>query len=335
MRRALFMVMCIVALLVFAGCGESVEPEVDTASSQSPLTTECQPSPEYDTCTEIDIKQAHYWQDYIGDDKVPWREVLLEKNGPAKYRVILNAEKFNGGVVLAQKNQGQYADEDAFIQAYLDLTGLPEATGHILEIVGSTLKLDESGYPSSGSTGDFIYDALSDENGKIWLDGEDVTDLAFDKARFDSFDVIIDDKAVEGDESIGQIEQAAVTSDNMQGGNGFSAKLNLVDKGWIVPKLGGKISNVSNNGLKCRWTWNPFKLFRECYKADLRLELSFDRLISPFNGTGYGTSYTLTYGWFFFEDGPNATCVRGEGRFGDGWPGYGTVYNWSGCGSVY
>src|SRR5690554_6500473 len=75
-----------------------------------------------------------------------------------------------------------------YLDTLSDLLGVDvQSNSYFLSVVGSSLRTDASGLPLTSSTGVFVYDALSDDNGQIYIDGENVTKLLFNPERFHSY----------------------------------------------------------------------------------------------------------------------------------------------------
>ena len=165
-------------LLALIACGDDVtqttEESEDIESIEQAATVPCQPDPGYDSCEETSIFQSDHWQSTLPDPD--WRTISPTKDPDLDYVVEIDAHELNGGVIPTATGQGNYSSWTHFFQTIGDLIGVHVDLNRVGVIVdGATLKVDTNGQPVVGSTGHFIYDALSDEDGQIYIDNQNVT----------------------------------------------------------------------------------------------------------------------------------------------------------------
>lgn len=164
--------------LVVVGCGNndasfpSASEDNDIAASE--MITSCPPEAHYDDCTAIDLTQVEFWQNDLTDPN--WRSVKPSHYMDVDYKIVIDATQLNGGVIPTHKGQGDYDDVDDYFDTKSALLGidLPNDTYNLI-VYGTTVKKDENGGPVEDSTGVFVYDALSDNDGSIVIDGNDET----------------------------------------------------------------------------------------------------------------------------------------------------------------
>lgn len=161
------------------GCVETETSNL--GKSDAYLQSECDELPEgYDSCEVIEDHPDSPLQTLA--EAEGWREISLSEDG--SHTVAFDAEKVNGGLLLMEEKQGHYPSVEAFyerlsflLEADIGLEKGQVQSGTISQS-GDTLKLDgDPANPAFGqsSTTDLLFDALSDENGQIWVDGELVT----------------------------------------------------------------------------------------------------------------------------------------------------------------
>ncbi len=173
----------VVGLVLFSmtGCsladdetsGDDTLEEAET--TQSSLVSECDPDEYYASCIEIDAQQTVTWQDTLPDPD--WRTVEPSDNPELDYEIEIDVSELNGGIIPTAEGQGEYDTEAEFFAAYSSLIGIDVENNEFgLIVAGETVKQATDGGPSEGSTGVFVYDALTDEDGKLFVDNTDVTD---------------------------------------------------------------------------------------------------------------------------------------------------------------
>ena len=159
-------------------------PPIQEDFSLADNASSCTPDEEFDLCYEIDLANPEYWQDQGGSDP-DWRtvEVAPEELG-VDYVVTLHTKALNGGIVPTATGQGEYDNMDALIDTYSEFIGVNiRDNTYILLTSGSSAKLGHGGTPASVHYGIFVYDALSNDEGKVIIDGEDRTADFIDRTR--------------------------------------------------------------------------------------------------------------------------------------------------------
>ncbi len=163
--------------LGLTACGDDDVPAPDGTASdidavKSMVVTPCTPDPDYNDCQEVDLDQVRHWTDTLHDPDGPaWRDVQPSSEDELDYEVTINVDKLSGGVISTTRSQGQYQSAKHFKTTISTLLGVDVTTDNFALIVhGSTIKQAEDGGPAP-SYGVFLYDALSDEDGKIFIDG--------------------------------------------------------------------------------------------------------------------------------------------------------------------
>ncbi len=183
--------------LVFTGCGETESPPGDeessaeTATVSSALLSNCRPDHNYTTCLEIDLSKVEYWQDTLPNPG--WRYVQPSSDPDLDYEVTVSLDKLNGGVIPTAPGQGVYDDFDDYYDAYSNLMGVdPRTDDFVVTVIGSTAKLGSDGGPITRTTGVFEYDALSDADGSIIIDGVSMTNEFINTDRIHHFTQEVD-----------------------------------------------------------------------------------------------------------------------------------------------
>ncbi len=176
--------------LGLTACADDDTPAPDGAASdidaiQSMVVQSCTPDPDYNDCQQTDLDQVRHWTDTLHDPGGPaWRDVQSSSEDELDYEVTIDVHELNGGVISTISNQGQYQSIKHFHAVLSTLLGVDVGTDSFALIVkGSTIKQAEDGGPSTRSYGVFLYDALSDEDGNIFVDGVEVTENYIDKYR--------------------------------------------------------------------------------------------------------------------------------------------------------
>ena len=78
--------------------------------------------------------------------------------------------------IATADGQGHYESGEELLATWQDLLAVPADTRFKYRQIGTTAKINaERTGISSSSTGDFVFDALSDENGEIFVDGKNFT----------------------------------------------------------------------------------------------------------------------------------------------------------------
>jgi hypothetical protein len=178
----------------------------------------------------------------------------------------------NDGLIPTAEGQGHYESEDEFVRTMeQELLGMEEGESFILEVWGgSTAKLvqDRSAI-SEASTGNFLVDALTDEEGNIYIAGKLRDDVLFELDPDDT-EIVNED----GSSSI-ETTQSAVTQTLR--GNKYTAKQKASAFNFTAfTRFTGGVKDVKKEGKRCRWVWwKVWKGFRECYKATMDITNSF------------------------------------------------------------
>lgn len=100
-KRALFA--CIVISAGSFGCQQSLEEDVQTRSQK--LVSSCTPSDEYTTCYQVDALRAKTWQETVANNEADgvWRTVVSGESTHYDYRVTIDVEALNGGVIPSDR----------------------------------------------------------------------------------------------------------------------------------------------------------------------------------------------------------------------------------------
>ncbi|TXD38559.1 hypothetical protein FRC98_06670 [Lujinxingia vulgaris] len=134
----------------------------------------------------IPLDNLSNWQDNLKSP--PWRTVKADGQPDVDYRVYIDVKALNGGVIPTAPGQGHYTSLEHYLDTLSDLVGVDvHNNSYFLTTVGSSLKTDANGLPLTSSTGVFVYDALSDEKGQIYIDGVNVTKQLHHPERFHSY----------------------------------------------------------------------------------------------------------------------------------------------------
>ena len=141
---------------------------------EAEANSSCEPERPYNDCWQVDLSQLQYWQDTLHDPQ--WRIVEESDHEILDYRVTIDARSLNGGVIPTAPGQGHYASEEDYAQAVEDLLGVPIDATTEVQIHGTTTKMAVECGPVARSTGSFVNDALTDEHGRLIIDGEDRTE---------------------------------------------------------------------------------------------------------------------------------------------------------------
>lgn len=160
----------------------------------TPAASETEPcedmDPEYDTCQVVEESEIMTWQeslDYYQDDP-PWRDVMIDATEKTA-NISFDPMALNAGLMLKTQSSGIYEDQTEFLAVRDALLGVDvqELRNNEYEIVidqSSTVELMEIAQDGESAdvvngSGDFLYDALSDVDGSIFVDGEMQTRGAF------------------------------------------------------------------------------------------------------------------------------------------------------------
>ena len=226
-------------------CSEAMETEELQAQS---INQGCEVPEGHDSCRTINGEEL------LTTDapEAPWRinHGYSENDG---HQVTFMAEALNGGLVPMVENQGHYDSEEDFRARLSQLLGadLDETSFAQITQVGSTLKMsgdpDTEGFGAS-TTGILLIDALSDEQGRIFIDGEEfnlaegqLIDFDYD-ASFDASEGLLTNQS----------------SLKIKAGPD-EANYNLIDTNilWTYQSLGSQLSNYKKNGNGSYHKWAP------------------------------------------------------------------------------
>ena len=208
--------------LVLVGCGQDdagddtdLASEVDSVEQST--VSDCQPEPGFDVCYSANTSQLDYWQSTLPDPD--WRTVSSHDDPDIDYEVRITADALNAGIIPTAPGQGDYGDWAEF-QAHLsDLIGVDVSEDSaLLAVEGMSVKYNDQGEISSASTGAFIYDSLTNDDGQIIVDGEDETDeFVGQNMGYDRYRVIYDDgtsqSILEGDDE--DLDSVSTNSDSV------------------------------------------------------------------------------------------------------------------------
>jgi hypothetical protein len=158
-------------------CTNALETEGSSKTDQSSLSSaaqDCDSSPTWaDDCLKVNTGDALTWQETVSEGDPEWRTITSTDDGTPV--VEIDSIALNAGVIPTADGQGQYASETDFEEAMQDLLGVSLNQKILYRQSGTTAKLSADRQSLSGnSTGDFFFDALSDENGEIYIDGQKV-----------------------------------------------------------------------------------------------------------------------------------------------------------------
>lgn len=274
--------------LLALGCHQSLENEPLEISSQG-LLESCVPSEGYNDCALINLGTSEYWQDQVSNSStVPWRKTVVAEGKSYDYSVIIDAEQLNGGLILTADGQGHYSSVSEYADAYYSLIGVPPDSTVSLIIKNDSAKVMLDGDKiSTGSTGDFIFDALSDENGDVFVNGENVRDLLISAEEVSDYDIIYDGELITNNQGLTLISGQSTAEYN-------AFRTNSIFQKW----LGSKAKNLRYKDKKAYWYrvgWGRWR--RENYKADIYIRNEY------YTGSGYP--------WLTeFADGDNVTSLK-------------------------
>ena len=273
LQASLFVFLLIVVSLAI-GCGERERGPSDVqTSTHQQVVSECKAEQPYSHCAEIDLTKVEFWQDTVKKGDPVWRTIDRADSGADyAYIVTIDADLLNGGVIPTHPDQGHYADDAEYAQVVEALLGVPLDDKALLVVNGTTLKVDSNLDYVDGTTGSFLFDALSDDRGRIVVDGDDITRQEISAMDFHDFEVVIDEHSSTADDTDG-VTQAS-TTDVITGTQGWTADQEAYYSTSIIyHRLGGRINNVALHGNTCRWTKKFWRFFRECNKARLTVDL--------------------------------------------------------------
>ena len=166
------------SLLLFIGLaacsGTTPESDGEFNRAEQPVQS-CENSPEWaDDCHGVRLSEADTWQSTLANGEPSWRTVTETENGDPL--VVVDTLELNAGLIPTAEGQGHYGSGEELLAAWQDLLSVPADTRFEYRQVGTTAKINaERTGISSSSTGDFVFDALSDANGEIFVDGENIT----------------------------------------------------------------------------------------------------------------------------------------------------------------
>lgn len=260
-----------VALLMFliTGCSGAIQDD-QTQTKQQKLgaVTVCE-SNDGLSCVEIDPDEVTSWQEMVAEEDTPWRSVtaITSIDADENYEVIIDLEHLNAGVIPTEDGQGIYDSEEEYMALLSDLLGVPvnEDTDISLKVLGLSAKLDEGReFIVPESTGDFVFDALSTEDGRIIIAGVDRTDEFLpspEEIQHPEFDSTTQ----------GQLLTRGQALSTMYGGITTSGEVDAYARNRFPHRwTGGVIKNLTVNGSSCVWSgWR-----RVCAKGLLYLSIN-------------------------------------------------------------
>lgn len=181
--------MLAILLISAVGCGDDatsalVEADQELASTSAALITPCTPDSDFTSCTEIDLSQTETWQDTLPNPD--WRDVQPSSEPNIDYEIVIDVRELNDGVIPTALGQGEYTDDQDYLDTYSQLLGVNISKyTYSLTVIGTTVKQATDGGPVAKSTGVFVYDALTDEDRRLVIDNVDVTDdiLQFERVH--------------------------------------------------------------------------------------------------------------------------------------------------------
>ena len=274
------------------GCAEEAS-DLDTspqalAATQSGAVDDCNPSGDFDTCYEIDLDEVEYWQDTMSDPA--WRGVEEDPDGyDVDYKVTLRPMALNAGVIPTADGQGEYDSVEHYKLLRAEFLGLSSPDDSVLiKTIGNTVKQTADGGPTHGSSGVFVYDALTNSDGQIIIDGEDRTDEFIDRRRFHAFEQVREDlesgtttsMALDDDDALSTssnsvyewgIEDEETVKYEYPRDNIWAADLRI---GWNTKNhYYSDFSGLRLDGTECvySWEWDVWRpsLTKECYERKM------------------------------------------------------------------
>ena len=208
-------------------------------------------------------------------------------------------------MIPTHPNQGHYTSEEELNQTYNELLGIDTTQYSYMVVVhGTTVKMTTDGGPTDATTGVFVYDTITDEDGQIYIDGENRTeDFINPDYRHEQTQKI--DRADGTTETIDDDDSTVTTSsDTMWDGEASTQwwltpfpymmvedQEELEDQGWEATlrmlvhtyreerdTVASSISNIRSDGTRCVATWfeteSGFVIVQiECYEAKLSLQM--------------------------------------------------------------
>lgn len=184
--------------LILIGCvdeegdSDGMAPSAEVESVKKATVTHCTPKSGYDTCYEIDNQDLEYWQTTLPDPD--WRTIEPSSEPGIDVEVTVETEDLNAGVIPTASGQGHYNDWDDYQSALDSLLGVDTDQYDVaLRVKGPTLKLDDSQEPTAATTGVFRFDALSNEDGEIYIDGQDKTSVLMEDGFGNDHKITYDD----------------------------------------------------------------------------------------------------------------------------------------------
>ena len=259
------LVLLAVTLLFASGsvaCGEPDSEEgsavEETETVQQAVST-CTPRSGFDTCYETSWDGLEYWQDTLPDPD--WREVEPSSAPDVDYEVRIVVKDLNAGVIPTRSGQGEYNSWGDYYRTMENLVGV-DVTEYTVSVAveGVPMKVDKSNYPvpfqdDPGSTGEFLHDALTDEDGRIYIDNVDKTDDLIPEEALQHYEVLVDDQPVTGSENYTShsIDDETVLEDGPWTAD-FTLDHYIHQSGTIVT---GSINNVTYNATyRCIFTYD-------------------------------------------------------------------------------
>lgn len=158
-------------------CSEATDNDEPASTHKSSLHTdrveECEPDEGKDECWEINGEDLVTWQETVELNAADWRTIAKTSREEAPVEVVLEAQNLNAGFMPTAEGQGHYDSEEEFRNTLRLLLGVDPDTRFQLVQHGSTTKVTADREAiADGSTGNFVYDAMSDERGDIYIDGK-------------------------------------------------------------------------------------------------------------------------------------------------------------------
>ena len=259
-------------LFVALGCGEEESMDGETAETESvaQAVTSCHPDPGYDYCHQFDMSNLEYWQHTLPDPD--WRTVEPVGTDGIDYRVTIDAFELNGGLVPTAQGQGEYSSWQEYADTKNQLLGV-DVTSNVVSVVieHPTVKLDDNGEPTVDTTGIFTVEALSDENGEIWVDNQNVTADLYSERERHNHSIVLNGNPVTS------ASTSSAQDNTILEAGPWEAKATLSSFIWTGGVLRTVINDVDKEGNRCLWDFvmpsllqstSPDMLVLQCEVAD-------------------------------------------------------------------
>ena len=166
----------LIAIGITVGCGETSEVAMEESKQAQTAAPEheespCASDPGHHECLDIGEDEIVAWQDDYEDPS--WRtNSTREEDGMSV--VDFDARALNTGLIPTEAGQGHYDSEEDLLQTIEELLGEPAESSGFSSVAGDWTKLDNDWEEDKGSSGEFVWDALSDEDGNIYIDGRPI-----------------------------------------------------------------------------------------------------------------------------------------------------------------